>query len=81
MYRVFPHPDAEEQIAHLPSEALGPLAELFALLEIAPWSGTPYKEDQPQGMLTHAFGGRGMAIYLALEEYREVHLLTVRWLD
>jgi hypothetical protein len=30
-------------------------------------------------MLTHAFGERGLATYLVLEERREVHLLRVEW--
>lgn len=80
MYQLNVHPDAEPQIAHLPDEALGPLAELFALLETAPWSGRPFGPQNPRAnMLTHTFGEAGLAVYFVLEEQREVHLLRVQW--
>lgn len=62
MYELVLDPIAEEQIAALPDEALRPLAELFTLLETAPWSGEPYNSANPKAnMLTHAFGERGLA--------------------
>ena len=80
MYRLNLDPVAEEQINAVPEGALRPLAELFTLLETAPWSGQPFNPANPRGnMLTHAFGERGLATYLVLEEQREVHLLRVEW--
>ncbi|AWS48123.1 hypothetical protein DKM19_02255 [Streptosporangium sp. 'caverna'] len=64
----------------VPEEALRPLAELFTLLETAPWSGRPYNSANPKAnMLTHAFGERGLATYMVLEEQREVYLIRVEW--
>lgn len=80
MYRLNLDPVAEEQIKAIPEESLGPLAELFTLLETAPWSGRPFNPANPRAnMLTHAFGERGLATYLVLEEQREVHLLRIEW--
>jgi hypothetical protein len=31
-------------------------------------------------MLTHAFGERGFATYVVLEEQREVYMIRVAWL-
>lgn len=80
MYRLNLDPVAEEQIKAVPEGALQPLAELFTLPETAPWSGQPFNPANPRGnMLTHAFGERGLATYLVLEEHREVHVLRVEW--
>ena len=80
MYRLNLDPIAEEQVNAVPEGALRPLAELFTLLETAPWSGQPFNPANPRGnMLTHAFGERGLATYLVLEEQREVHVLRVEW--
>jgi hypothetical protein len=60
VYRLNLDPVAEEQINAVPEGALRPLAELFTLLETAPWSGQPFNPANPRGnMLTHAFGERG----------------------
>jgi hypothetical protein len=41
---------------------LRPLAELFTLLEAAPWSGKPFNPAKPRGnMLTHAFGALSLS--------------------
>ncbi|GAA2446521.1 hypothetical protein GCM10010191_74470 [Actinomadura vinacea] len=81
MYQLTTTPIAEEQISALPGQALGPLAELFALLETAPWSGQPFDTSNPRAnMLTHAFGERGFATYVVLEEQREVYVIRVAWL-
>ncbi|MGV9329013.1 hypothetical protein [Streptosporangium sandarakinum] len=61
-------------------EALRPLAELLTLLEVAPWSGQPYNPANPKAnMLTHAFGERGLATYMVLDEQREVYLVRIEW--
>lgn len=55
-----------------------PLAELFTLLETAPWTGQPFNPSNPRGnMLIHTFGERGLATYLVLEEQREVYLIRM----
>ncbi len=52
------------------------LAEAMTVLEITPWSGRPYNEDNPDGALrTMAFGSAGMPTHL---EHR-VDLLVVTW--
>jgi len=80
VYQLGLDPVAEGQISTLPQEALRPLAELFTLLETAPWSGEPFNRANPRGnMLTHAFGELGLATYLVLEERREVYLLRIEW--
>ena len=80
MYRLILDPVADKQITAVPNEALGPLAELFTLLETAPWSGQPFNPANPRSnMLTHTFGERGLATYLVLDEQREVCLLRIEW--
>jgi hypothetical protein len=79
VYRLNLDPVAEEQINAVPEGALRPLAELFTLLETAPWSGQFNPANPRSNMLTHAFGERGLATYLVLEEQREVHVLRVEW--
>jgi hypothetical protein len=52
----------------------------LTLLETTPWSGQPYNPANPKAnMLTHAFGERGLATYMVLEEQREVYLSRVEW--
>jgi len=46
VYRLSLDPIAEDQVNAVPQEALRPLAELFALLETAPWSGQPFCPDE-----------------------------------
>ncbi len=73
-------PETEEQLAGLPDEAIQPLAELFALLELAPWSGRPFSRANPRGnMLTHEFGERGLATYVVLEERSAVYVIRLAW--
>jgi hypothetical protein len=80
VYRLILDPIAEDQTSRVPWEGLSPLAELFTLLETAPWSGKPFNLANPRGnMLTHAFGELGLATYLVLEEQREVFVLRIEW--
>jgi hypothetical protein len=72
---------AESEIAALAPEALGPLAELLALLEVAPWSGAPLNQTNPKAnILTHAFGESGLAVYMVLDERRQVYVLRLSWI-
>jgi hypothetical protein len=80
VYWLILDPIVEDQISSVPWEGLSPLAELFTLLETAPWSGKPFNLANPRGnMLTHAFGELGLATYLVLEEQREVFVLRIEW--
>jgi hypothetical protein len=80
VYQLDLDPIVEDQVKALPQEALRPLAELFTLLETAPWSGEPFNTAKPRGnMLTHSFGELGLATYLVLEDEREVYLLRIEW--
>lgn len=80
MFKLIIDPVADEQIAALPDHALRPLADLFALLETAPWSGNPYNSANPRAnMLTHLFGERGLATYVVLDRQREVYLIRIEW--
>lgn len=82
MYTVLPpDPVAQDQIDALPDEALGYLAELFTLLETAPWTGRSANPSNPDAnMLTMPFGERGLITYLVLERTREVYVVRVQWL-
>lgn len=81
MYRVIDDDLVPEQVAALPAGALSAYAETRALLEVAPWSGCPYRREMPDGpMRTLAFGGSGGIAYLILEREREVHVLLVQWI-
>ncbi|GGM39987.1 hypothetical protein GCM10012275_08630 [Longimycelium tulufanense] len=82
MYQLVVYPDAQEQVAALPNEALDAYAELLSVLELAPWSGRPQYDGNPEGAVRRwAFGPRaaGQVVYLILEDQREVHIALVQW--
>jgi hypothetical protein len=82
VYSVESHPDALEQVAALPGDALASYAEVVALLAVAPWSGEAYDRRRPEANLrTLAFGQRGLVIYLILDDQRRVAVLRVLWAD
>ncbi|MPZ65463.1 MAG: hypothetical protein GEU83_08075 [Pseudonocardiaceae bacterium] len=81
MYRVVDDDQVQEQVAALPAEALSGYAEARTLLEVAPWSGSPYRTEKPDGsMRTLAVGNSGALVYLSLEQERVVHVLLVQWI-
>ncbi|GIH73525.1 hypothetical protein [Sphaerimonospora thailandensis] len=81
MYTVDFDPIAQQQADALPTEAINPFLELRATLEIDPWSGEPLNPDNPKAnILTQAFGGLGLIVYLVLDEHRLVHILRIDWL-
>lgn len=49
MYHVTTYGEALEQITALPDEALKGYAEVLGVLELAPWSGQPQHEGNPEG--------------------------------
>ena len=83
MYTVETDGQAQQQVDALPAEALTAYAELRVLLETSPWSGAPFRRDNPGGNLrVHTFGaGRGLAVYLILDDQRRVDVLQVQWVD
>ena len=67
-------------IEALPYAAALGYAEALGVLKLAPWSGTPLREDNPDGSIrTLAFGPGGMVTYLILEDQRRVDVLQVHW--
>ena len=83
MYTVETDAQAQQQVDALPAEALAAYAELRVLLETSPWSGAPYNRDKPGGPLrVHTFGaGRGLVVYLILDDQRRVDVLQVQWVE
>jgi hypothetical protein len=83
VYTVETDGQAPQQVDALPAEALTAYAELRVLLETSPWSGAPFRRENPDGELRmHTFGGgRGLAVYLVLENQRRVDMLQVQWVD
>lgn len=49
MYRVIDDDQVQEQVDALPAEVLSAYAEARTLLEVAPWSGSPYRKEKPDG--------------------------------
>jgi hypothetical protein len=52
------------------------------MLELTPWNGEPYNASNLDAAMRQlAFGpdGRGIVIYLVLEEQRRVDVLRVHW--
>ncbi len=83
MYRVDVSEEARAAVAALPAEVLGELAEAFAVLEVAPWSGLPQNDDNPEGAVRHLLFGpaaAGRIVYLILENTRDVEVLRILWL-
>jgi hypothetical protein len=67
VYTVETDGQAQQQGNALPAEALTAYAELRVLLETSPWSGAPFRRDNPGGNLpVHTFG-RGLGVYLILD--------------
>lgn len=83
MYTVEVIEEAADQIAALPGAALPGLAELIDLLELDPWSGTPYHRSLPHGgMRSHTFGpaDAGMLVTVIDERGRRVFIVRVTWI-
>lgn len=77
MYRVVTYPEAQEQIAALPDEALGAYAEVLGVLEPQPWSGWPQHQGNPEGAVRRwlfGAGGAGQVVYLILEAARSARV-------
>ena len=82
MYRIIPDAAVFDQLAVLPEEFLGGYLAVLDALELVPWNGAPQHKDNPDGaMRTWPFGpgGAAFAVYMILEDQREVHMLTIQW--
>ncbi|MEV6611025.1 hypothetical protein [Kutzneria sp. NPDC051319] len=58
------------------------MAEVYPVLELAPWNGAPQHKSKPGAELRRwKFGpdAAGQVIYLILEHQREVHIVMVQW--
>lgn len=79
-YEIEVYPDAREQIAGLPADAVPALADAMAMLGLTPWNGDPLHNDNPNGAVrTLPFGRIGMITYLILESQRRVDVLNIVW--
>jgi hypothetical protein len=84
VYRVVPDPVTMDQVAALPTEALHYYTGVLDVLELLPWDGQPYNQDNPDGnMRIWVFGprGEGKVIYLILDDQQRVDLLNVMWIS
>lgn len=82
MYRYEIVSDALAQVDGLPVDAAVDYAELIAFLELTPWEGLPYSDDNPDGeMRRMVFGqdGAGLAVYVVLEQERRAVVVHVTW--
>ncbi len=82
MYRIVVYPEAADQIAALPADALHAYADVLGAPELTPWNGLPLHEDNPDGAVRRwdfGLGHAGQAIYLVLDERQEVHVMLVQW--
>lgn len=82
MYELGLAPEVSAAVAVLPPVGLRALAEVFAVLEVAPWSGPPYNDDNPDGAMRHLVfgpGGSGEIVYVILENSRQVEAVSLVW--
>lgn len=83
VYRIVVDGAVDDQLDHLPRQALLGYADVLTVLEEAPGGGRPYNDAVPEGpMRQYVFGpnGEGLVTYLVLEREREVHVLLVEWI-
>jgi hypothetical protein len=82
VYRIVVYPEAQDQIAALPDDALDAYADAHSVLETAPWNGPPLHEGNPDGAVRRwdfGPGHAGQVVYLILNEQQEVHIVLVQW--
>lgn len=76
--------EARDQVDGLPSRALSFYADLIGFLELTPWDGPAYRDDNPEGNMRKMLFGpndEGIAVYLILQHERRVVVLSVTWLE
>ena len=72
---------AQAQIEALPPRALPALAVAFDVLRHAPWSGDPYNDDKPDGVMRALpFSPEGFLTYLIVEDRQRVDIVAVSWI-
>ena len=82
MYRIIPDVAVFDQLAAMPDKFLAGYAELLDVLELQPWNGEPHYDKNPDGAVRRwSFGPSlaAFAVYMILEEQREIHMLTIHW--
>jgi hypothetical protein len=81
-YFIEIHPPATGQVEALPVAAAKLLLEIFAVLELTPWSAGPLNAGRPDAPVrTIPFGTGGMITYLILEDQQIVDILDIQWID
>lgn len=83
MYRVTTDSESADQVSALPVEAFVGYLEVVRVLELTPWSGRPYNDADPDGVMRQwVFGpcGEGLVTYLILEDEQRVDVLRVHWM-
>lgn len=81
-YSIDIDPAAQDAIAALPVDALLALAEVFAVLEVAPWNvgrSVNPERNPDSGVRNLPFGTAGMVTYLVVEHQQRVDVLLVTW--
>jgi hypothetical protein len=80
-YRIVTDPQVRAQIRALPADVLPAFADLMGLLELTPWAGPPYHQDNPDSPMRQLplAGGRGFVTYLILDDQDRVDLLDITW--
>lgn len=83
MYEVVIYDDAKDQANALPDQALLAYFDALDVLELVPENGLLYNEKKPDGMRVQLFGDsrQGKITYLLLSHQREVHIVSIVWLD
>lgn len=80
-YIIDVDPAAQAVIDVLPSALLATLADVFAVLELDPWSApavTP--ETNPHGAVRAiGLGSSAMVVFLVLDDQRRVDVLRIVW--
>ncbi|WP_242623086.1 hypothetical protein [Pseudonocardia sediminis] len=82
MYTIRSSDQVDDQITHLPADALVGFVETRAVLELAPCSGRSVNTAAPDALVRfRTFGpyDRGAVFYLVQERDRRVDLLDVLW--
>jgi hypothetical protein len=78
-YEVVFAAQVEQQIATLPQQARLALAGTLEQLSGDPQAGMRYHPRHPPEMLTAAFGGGGVLVYVISERHQRVIIIHVTW--
>jgi hypothetical protein len=81
LYRIIPDAVVLEQMAAMPDKFLAGYAQLLDVLELEPWNGEPHGKNPDGAVRRWSFGPAldAFAVYLILDDQREVHILNIQW--